>query len=112
MRQLVSIGHNADKLSKARWSWGCVSAVDSDGGTIWIVDAHRGDGKRFVVRAGREKLRLILTFLRLKQREIFAVALCLQFLHWNKKKRGGVHTEPLTGWGRAVIEDVAEMRIA
>jgi hypothetical protein len=29
----------------------CVSAVDSDGRTIWIADAHRGDGKRFVVQA-------------------------------------------------------------
>jgi hypothetical protein len=28
-----------------------VSAVDSNGQTIWIADAHRGDGKRFVVRA-------------------------------------------------------------
>jgi hypothetical protein len=42
----------ADNLSKAGWSWGCVSAVDSNGQTIWIVDAHhRDDGKRFVVRA-------------------------------------------------------------
>jgi hypothetical protein len=41
----------ADNLSKAGWSLGCVSAVDSEGGTIWIVDAHRGDGKRFVGRA-------------------------------------------------------------
>jgi len=40
----------ADNLSKAGWSWGCVSAVDSDGRTIWIVDAHR-HRKRFVVRA-------------------------------------------------------------
>jgi hypothetical protein len=45
----------ADNLSKAGWSWGCVSAVDSYGETIFIVDAHRGDGKRFVVRAD-EKL--------------------------------------------------------
>jgi len=41
----------ADKLSKAGWSWGCVSAIDSNGRTIWIADAHRGDGKRFVVSA-------------------------------------------------------------
>jgi hypothetical protein len=41
----------ADNLSKAGWSWGCVSAVDSEGRTIWIVDAHRDDGKRFVVRS-------------------------------------------------------------
>jgi hypothetical protein len=41
----------ADNLSKAGWSWGCVSAVDSWGRTIFVADAHRGDGKRFVVRA-------------------------------------------------------------
>ena len=40
----------ADNLSKAGWSWGCVSAIDSNGRTIWIADAHRGDGRRFVVR--------------------------------------------------------------
>ena len=45
----------ADNLSKAGWSWGCVSALDSCGRTIWIADPHRGDGKRFVVRAD-EKL--------------------------------------------------------
>jgi hypothetical protein len=28
-----------------------LSAVDSRGQTIWIADAHRNDGKRFVVRA-------------------------------------------------------------
>jgi hypothetical protein len=33
----------------------CVSAVDSDGRTIWIADAHRGDENRFVVHAD-EKL--------------------------------------------------------
>jgi hypothetical protein len=41
----------ADNLSKAGWSWGCFSAIDSQGRTIWIADAHRGDGKRLVVRA-------------------------------------------------------------
>ena len=25
--------------------------MDSNGRTIWIVDAHRDDGKRFIVRA-------------------------------------------------------------
>src|SRR5437762_5998990 len=37
----------ADNLSKAGWSWDCVSALHSEGRTIWIADAHRGDGKRF-----------------------------------------------------------------
>ena len=45
----------ADNLSKAGWSWGCVSAIDPNGRTIWIADAHRGDGKRFVARVD-EKL--------------------------------------------------------
>jgi hypothetical protein len=31
-------------------SWGCVAAIDSHGRTIWIADAHRGDGQRFVAR--------------------------------------------------------------
>jgi hypothetical protein len=41
----------ADDLSEAGWSWGCVSAIDSNGRTIWIADAHRDDGNRFVARA-------------------------------------------------------------
>ena len=40
-----------DNLSKAGFSWGYVSAIDSNGRTIWIADAHRDDGKRFIVRA-------------------------------------------------------------
>ena len=54
----------ADNLSKAGWSWNCVSGVDSNGRTIWIADAHRGNGKRYVVRAD-EKL---IAFLELKLR--------------------------------------------
>jgi hypothetical protein len=34
-----------------RW----VSAIDPQGRTIWIVDAQRGDGNRFIVRSD-EKL--------------------------------------------------------
>ena len=45
----------ADNLKKRGWSYGYVSAIDSQGRTIWIVDAHRDDGNRFVVRAD-EKL--------------------------------------------------------
>ena len=39
----------ADRLSAAGWSLGWVSAIDSQGRTIWIVDAH-GYGKHFIVR--------------------------------------------------------------
>jgi hypothetical protein len=41
----------ADNLSKAGWSWGCVSAVTREGRIIWVADAHRDDGKRFIVHA-------------------------------------------------------------
>ena len=36
-------------------SLGLASALDCERRTVWITDAHRGDGKRFVVRAD-EKL--------------------------------------------------------
>jgi len=49
----------ADDLTKAGWSWGCVSNVDSNGRTIFVADAHSGDRKRFVVPAG-EKLTAFL----------------------------------------------------
>src|SRR4030095_2178931 len=49
----------ADNLSKAGWSWGCVSAIDSNGRTICIADAHRDDGKRLVAHAD-EKLTAFL----------------------------------------------------
>jgi hypothetical protein len=49
----------ADNLSKAGWSWGCVATVDREGRTIWIVDAHRDDGKRFIARSD-EKLTAFL----------------------------------------------------
>jgi hypothetical protein len=57
--------------------WGCVSAIDSRGRTIWIVDAHRGNGKRFVVHADE----LLTAFMELEARHWrvrtlpFAVAL-------------------------------------
>ena len=49
----------ADNFSKSGWSWGCVSVIDSNARTIWIADAHRGEGKPFVVRAD-EKLTAFL----------------------------------------------------
>jgi hypothetical protein len=31
----------ADNLSKAGWSWGCDTAIDSNGRTMWIADPSR-----------------------------------------------------------------------
>jgi hypothetical protein len=61
----------ADKLSKAGWSWGCVSAVTSEGRIIWVAEAHRDDGKRFVLHAG-EKLTAFIELERIT-RESFRV---------------------------------------
>ena len=63
----------ADNLSKAGWSLGWVSAIDLEGRTIWIVDAH-GYGKRFIVRAD-EKLSVFLELERAIHK--FAVSLML-----------------------------------
>jgi hypothetical protein len=41
----------ADSLHDAGWSLGWVSALDIQGRTIWIVDAHRDDERRFIARA-------------------------------------------------------------
>jgi len=60
----------ADNLSKAGWSWGCMAAIDHEGQTIWIADAHRGDGKRFVVHADEKAT----AFLELER------AICLRLL--------------------------------
>ena len=40
----------AANLQNAGFSLGWLSAVDHEGRTIWVVDAH-GYGKRFIVRA-------------------------------------------------------------
>jgi hypothetical protein len=56
-------------LSKAGWSWGCVSAIDSQGRTIWIADAHRGDGQRFVVHA-EEKVTAFLELQRVTRESL------------------------------------------
>ena len=49
----------ADNSPKAGWSWGIVSAIDREGRTIWIADAHRDGGKRYIVHAD-EKLTAFL----------------------------------------------------
>jgi hypothetical protein len=41
---------SADKLSAAGWSWGYCSAVTRQGWR-WIVDANRGDGRRYIIHS-------------------------------------------------------------
>ena len=66
----------AGNLSKAGWSLGCVSAIDSEGRTIWIADAHRDDGRRFVVHADE----ILTAFLELES----AVRVSGRVLHENQ----------------------------
>jgi hypothetical protein len=44
---------NAENISKAGWSWGCVSAVDCEGETFGSLMHTPTTGKGFVVRAVR-----------------------------------------------------------
>jgi hypothetical protein len=61
--------------------------VDERGRTIWIVDAHRGNGKRFVVRA-EEKLD-----------SVFGAGIC----------SSGLRQIDLTGW-RDFLQDLFKLR--
>jgi len=63
-----------DNLSKAGWSWGCVATINSSGKTIFVADAHRDDGRRFIVHADE----ILTTFLELERAiHEFAVSLML-----------------------------------
>src|SRR5206468_11648898 len=53
--QHIIMGYNRRQSQQGRLDLGCVLAMDSGGRTIIVADAHRSDGKRFVVRAD-EKL--------------------------------------------------------
>jgi hypothetical protein len=66
----------ADRLHDAGWSWGCVSALDSNGRPIWIADAHRDDGKRFIVRADE----ILSAFVEL-ERQVLTVTFYLASIH-------------------------------
>jgi len=65
----------ADNLSKTGWSCGCVSAIDREGRIIWIADAHRDDGRRFIVRADE----MLSAFLEL-ERQVLTVTFYLESL--------------------------------
>jgi hypothetical protein len=54
------MGNNRRQSSaKPGWSWCWVSAVDCDGRTIWIANAHRTDGKHFITRADQNGIAFV-----------------------------------------------------
>ena len=66
----------ADRLSAAGWSWGCVATINPEGQTIFVADAHRDDGKRFVVHAD-EKLSAFVEV----ERQVLTVTSYLASIH-------------------------------
>jgi hypothetical protein len=58
-RIIPHLGSGIAYSKKQRLPPGFVSVVDSNGRTIWIADAHRDNGKRFVARSD-EKLTAFL----------------------------------------------------
>ena len=60
----------ADNLHNTDWSLGWVSAVNPEGRKIRIADAHRGDGKRYVVRSDE----ILTAFLELESALLKATA--------------------------------------
>ena len=66
----------ADRLSKAGFSWGCVSTINFSGKTIFVADAHRDDGRRFIVHADKK----LSAFAEL-EREVLTVTFYLESVH-------------------------------
>lgn len=60
----------AERLSKLGWSWGYVTVVNKEGRDIFVVDAHRNDGSRYVVRAD-DKLTAFLEIERICAVQLF-----------------------------------------
>ena len=53
----------AADLTERGWTWGFVSLLDSKGRKLFNVDAHRDDGKRYVVSSDE----LLTAFLELQK---------------------------------------------
>jgi hypothetical protein len=85
----------ADNLSKHGRSLGCVSAVDSNGRTIFVADAHRDDGKRYVARA-EEKVTAFLELEAVTTQSMVTTGAAgfrgRQFLHSKTQRRRSTKT--------------------
>ena len=68
----------ADNLSKAGWSWGCVATINPKGQTIFVADAHRDDGRRFIVQSDDKFSGFIEP-----EREMLTVTFYLESVHTN-----------------------------
>jgi hypothetical protein len=78
MRPCEALEIIADRLSKAGFSWGCVSTINSSGKIIFVADAHRDYGRRFIVHAD-EKLSAFIEL----EREVLTVSFYLESIKPN-----------------------------
>ena len=69
-REQSLASRNRYRLRTPSWAG---PAIDSKGRTIWIVDAHRGDGRRFIVRGDE----ILSAFIEL-EREVLTVTFYLE----------------------------------
>jgi hypothetical protein len=53
----------AAELTRDGWSWGYVRLISSTGHTLFQVDAHRDNGKKYIVRTEE----LLTAFLQLQR---------------------------------------------
>ncbi len=53
----------ANNLSKRGWSWGYCSTINRRGKILYCVDAHRDDGRRFIMQSDE----LLTAFLELEK---------------------------------------------
>jgi hypothetical protein len=88
-----------NRLMRAGWSLGWVSAADSEGRTIWIVDAHCDDGKRFIVHADNKPS----AFVEL-ERQALTVTFYLESIHAPTPQLSSFHcsAQRLSSSGRHV----------
>src|SRR6266404_1660153 len=72
----------ADNLHDTGFSFGWVATVDRKGRTIWIVDAHRDDGRRFIVHADE----ILSAFVEL-ERQVLTVTFYLESIRAGDQRR-------------------------
>ena len=72
----LSASRRLPESQQSRLELGLRLAIDSNGRRIWIADAHRDDGRRFIVHAD-EKLSAFVEL----ERQVLTVTFYLESIH-------------------------------
>ena len=65
-----------------------MSAIDSHGRTIWIADAYRGDGKRYIVRADEKLAAFLELEAAIRAARLVSSSMQGRILHTNQESDG------------------------